>query len=251
MRMAARSFVTSVLVLSAASLASAAPPIWEPDFGTQLGLTDDSTTSRTFASLDFTFPFVGIDYTGADNLWVSSNGFISLGADSGPDCCAGDVAILLAEGPRIALFWADHAPDGSAGNDVYINAFNDDGDPEIDRVVITWNDRLIDNGQTIVAQIQLFEDGTVIFGFDGYDLTGFDDTTLIGLSPGSGASDPGSTDLSASMPFNTGTEPTVYELYVGAPPLVDVDQTNVTFVPNGQGGWGVDLPVELLSFSVE
>lgn len=246
-----RNFVTSILVIAVASLASAAPPIWEPNFGTQLGMTDDSTTSQTFASLNFTFPFVGTTYTGTDELWISSNGFLSLGADNGAGCCAGDVADLLAGAPRVALFWADHRPDGSAGNDVYINAFNDDGDPENDRVVVTWNDILWDNSQPILAQIQLFEDGTVILGYDGYDLTGFNDTTLIGLSPGGGASDPGSTDLSSSMPFNTGTEPTVYELFVGAPPPIDVDQTNVTFTPNGQGGWGVDVPVELQSFDIE
>lgn len=239
------------MIVIGAGTALAAPPIWEPSFGTRLGLTDDSTTSQTFATLNFTFPFVGTTYTGADELWISSNGFISLGVDNGSDCCAGDPAALVAEGPRIAAFWADHRPDDIDGNDVYLNAFNDDGDPENDRVVITWNDHLYDNGQPILAQIQLLEDGTVILGYNGYDLTGFNDDTLIGLSPGGGVADPGSTDLTASIPFNTGTEPTVYELYIGAPPAIDVDQTNVVFVPNGQGGWGIDLPVELQSITVE
>ncbi len=179
------------MIVIGAGTALAAPPIWEPSFGTRLGLTDDSTTSQTFATLNFTFPFVGTTYTGADELWISSNGFISLGVDNGSDCCAGDPAALVAEGPRIAAFWADHRPDDIDGNDVYLNAFNDDGDPENDRVVITWNDHLYDNGQPILAQIQLLEDGTVILGYNGYDLTGFNDDTLIGLSPGGGVADPG------------------------------------------------------------
>jgi hypothetical protein len=251
MRRRTHGVISVAVILTVAGAVIAAPPIWEPSFGTELGLTDDSTTSRTFTSLNFSFPFVGTTYTGSDELWISSNGFISLGVDNGSDCCAGDPALLVAEGPRIAAFWADHSPNATAGNDVYINAFNDDGDPENDRVVITWNDLLFDNNQPILAQIQLRDDGTVVLGYDGYDLTGFNDNTLIGLSPGGGVGDPGSTDLTASMPFNTGTEPTVYELFIGTPPPIDVDQTNVVFVPNGQGGWGVDVPVELQSFSVD
>jgi hypothetical protein len=239
----------AVAVVLSAPNAVADPPIWEPNFGTGLGLSDDSTIGQTFASLNFTFPFVGVTYTGAQELFVSSNGFISLGTDNGPDCCSGDPAVLVAEYPRIAVFWADHNP--SAAGDVYLNFFNDDGDPESERVVITWDDVLFDNGLPITVQIQLVDDGTVIMGFNGWDLTGFNDNTLIGLSPGGGVPDPGSTDFTATLPFNTGAEPTVYELFIGTPPPVDLDQQNIVFVPNGQGGWGADVPVELLSFSIE
>ncbi|MBI1852743.1 MAG: hypothetical protein HYR85_20575 [Planctomycetes bacterium] len=37
------------------------------------------------------------------------------------------------------------------------------------------------------------------------------DNTLIGISPGAGAADPGATDLSASMPFSSTNQPTIYE----------------------------------------
>jgi hypothetical protein len=232
-----------------ASSVAAAPPIWEPNFGTNLNLTDDSTIGQTFASLNFTFPFVGVTYSGAQELFVASNGFISLGSDNGADCCSGDPVQLVAEYPRIAAFWADHNP--TAGGDVYLNYFNDDADPESERVVITWDDVLFDNGLPINVQIQLVDDGTVIMGFNGWDLTNFNDNTLVGLSPGGGVADPGSTDFTATLPFNTGSEPTVYELFMGTPPPIDLDQQNIVFVPNGQGGWGADVPVELLGFTVE
>lgn len=243
----------AIAAVAAAALiappAVAAPPIWEPNFGTALNLTDDSTIGQTFASLNFSFTFVGVTYSGAQELYVSSNGFISLGADNGSDCCSGNPSLLVTEYPRIAAFWADHNP--SAAGDAYLNFFNDDGDPESERVVITWDDVLYDNGLPITVQIQLVDDGTVIMGFNGWDLTGFNDDTLIGLSPGGGVPDPGSTDFTAMLPFNTGTEPTVYELFIGTPPPIDLDQQNIVFVPNGQGGWGADVPVELLGFTVE
>jgi hypothetical protein len=241
--------VASLAVVLTAPSMIAAPPIWEPNFGTGLNLTDDSTIGVTFASLNFTFTFVGVTYSGAQQLYVSSNGFISLGTDNGSDCCQGDPVVLVAEYPRIAAFWADHNP--TAAGDAYLNFLNDDADPESERVVITWDDVLYDNGLPITVQIQLVDDGTVIMGFNGWDLTGFNDNTLIGLSPGGGVADPGSTDFTATLPFNTGAEPTVYELFVGMPPPVDLDQQNIVFVPNGQGGWGADVPVELLGFSVE
>ena len=233
----------------AAPPAAADPPIWEPNFGTALGLVDDSTIGQSFGSVNFTFTFVGVTYSGSDQFFVSSNGFISLGNDNGDGCCSGNPADLVAGYPRIAAFWADHNP--SAAGDVYLNFFNDDADPESERVVITWDDVLYDNSLPITVQIQLVDDGKVILGFNGWDLTGFNDDTLIGLSPGGGVTDPGSTDFTATLPFNTGSEPTVYELFVGVPPPIDLDQQNIVFVPNGQGGWGTDYPVELQGFTVE
>jgi hypothetical protein len=63
---------------------------------------------------------------------------------------------------------------------------------------------------------------------------------LIGVSPGGGAADPGSTDFTAAIPFNSGSDPTIYEFFPDAgPPLVDVDNTNIVFTPNGSGGFAI------------
>ena len=106
--------------------------------------------------------------------------------------------------------------------------------------MITWDTVYYDNNEPFLAQIQLLEDGTIILGFDNLNLlAGFNDDVLIGLSPGGGVTDPGSTDLTANMPFNSGTEATIYEFFTGNPPPIDLEQLNVFFTPNANGGWQV------------
>ncbi len=56
--------------------AKAVAPMWESNFGSALGLSDDSVSNQTFDT--FNFPFVGTNYTGSDTLSIFSNGFISL-----------------------------------------------------------------------------------------------------------------------------------------------------------------------------
>ena len=66
----------------------------------------------------------------------------------------------------------------------------------------------------MLAQVQLLESGTIIFGYNGIDLrNALNDVTedvLVGLSPANGASDPGSTDISNTAPFSSVSEPTIY-----------------------------------------
>ncbi|MBI1851028.1 MAG: hypothetical protein HYR85_11860, partial [Planctomycetes bacterium] len=203
-----------------------------------LNLTDDSVYNTTFGALNFSFRFEGVTYSGLSVLSVSSNGFVSIGGDNGDECCAGVPANLVGDAfGRIAAFWADMNP--SNGGNVFLNTFNDIGGPEIDRVVITWDTVLYDNNLPIRYQIQMKSNGVIILGYNGYSLAGFNDDTLIGISPGGGAADPGSTDLSATMPFNSGAQPTIYELFIGTPPPIDVDQTNIVFAPNPTGGYRV------------
>lgn len=228
----------ALIVLTGWSIAAIAQPaVWETDFGSDLGLGDDSTADVALA--DFTFPFQGTTYTGADIINVSSNGFISINGDNGSDCCAGNPAGLVGDTfGRIAVFWADLNPSSAGG--VFVNTFDDDMNMVTDRLVVTWDTVLFDNDGPISVQAQLFADGTIILGYNGFLLAGFNDDTLIGVSPGGGVADPGSTDLTASVPFDSGAEGTVYEFWIGAPPAVDVDQTNIVFTPNGTGGWDVD-----------
>jgi hypothetical protein len=86
--------------------------------------------------------------------------------------------------------------------------------------------------------------GTIIFGYNGIVQTSSQlSNILVGVSPGNNTPDPGSTNLNEKSSFNTGSEPTVYQLFVASPPPpIDLDGTNVVFEPNGQGGFVVSTP---------
>ncbi|HET6464309.1 MAG TPA: hypothetical protein VFH55_01705, partial [Nitrospiria bacterium] len=225
---------------------SSPPAIWEASLGStilsggHLDNDDNNTADITFGT--FSFPFGGTTYTGSDILSISSNGFVSLGGDNGADCCNGSPTLLVNDAfARIAPFWTDLDP--SHGGDVFINTFSDGGGP-VDRIVITWAVGLhACSGPAchVLVQLQLLSDGTIIMGYNGIVLTSSVNTdVLIGVSPGGGVADPGSTDLSASIPFGSGSQSTVYERFINAnPPPVDVDSTNIIFIPNGSGGFSV------------
>ena len=86
--------------------------------------------------------------------------------------------------------------------------------------------------------------GTIIFGYNGIVQTNSQlSSILVGVSPGNNAADPGSTNLNGKSSFDTGTESTVYQLFVASsPPPIDLDGGNVVFEPNGLGGFVVSTP---------
>jgi len=253
---AERTFAIMLLALGIAATQSTAvyaqPPVWESQTGATLpgqalDNVNDDTVNLTFDSMSF--PFAGKTYTGTDILNISSNGFISLGGDNGPGCvnldCSGKSQQLLDfSNPSIALLWTDLNPNGVAGGgDIFISTFNDDDDPAIDRIVITFATGFADcanNACSALVQVQLLEDGTIIFGYNGIRQT-TDQTAdiLIGLSPGNGAADPGNTVFSTTVPFDSGMEPTIYQLF-SPPQDFNLDDTNLVFTPNGMGGFNVD-----------
>ena len=78
------------------------------------------------------------------------------------------------------------------------------------------------------------------------------DDILIGLSPGGGGADPGSIDLTATS--DSGSEATIYELFTDDPPSVDLQNSTITFTPNGSGGFGIavtaggfEVPTEIFT----
>jgi hypothetical protein len=236
---------------------TAEPPIWEsiiaapsgdigPHFGV-IGLdkADDATMGLTFGSFRFSFPYDGITYSGDDMLYISSNGFISLGGNNGTgcsdiDCSSEPWQLVQAQFPTIAPFWTDLDP-GTAGGDIFFNGFQEDDDPEIDRIVITFATGFYEceNEEcSVLAQVQLKEDGTVIFGYNGITQTNSQTSDiLVGLSPGNHVTDPGSRDFSDISRTDTGHEPTIYEVYrASSPPPFDLDGGNIIFEPNGGGG---------------
>ena len=246
--------------------ASTEPPTWESQLGATVTDTfanpalDDFDDADTGAALTFgtmTFPFYGIDYDTTDVLNISSNGFISLGGDNGDGCdatfnCEGDVTGLISGTfPRIAPFWTDLDP-GEEGGDIYINRIDDDDpvDGIVDRIVITFatgiNDCDADECRAL-TQVQLLKNGTIIFGYNGIDLTNANndanDDVLVGISPGIGAANPGNTNISRTAPFNSGPATAIYELFKAPPaPKFDLDGGNVIFTPDGGGGFDVTAP---------
>lgn len=184
----------SIIILAVITLvpAHAVPVNWEPSFGTNLNLGDDQSLS---VSLGFSFPFQGSTYS---SVFVSSNGFISLGGDNGDGCCEGTlqgdpvfgISGFLDGSPRIAPAWFDMISEVDTANNVYLNA-------SAGRAVFTWNN-LTEWGGTArnTFQVQLLADGSIIFSY----LT-LNDTTLtshkalIGITSGGGVADPGETDL--------------------------------------------------------
>jgi hypothetical protein len=61
---------------------------------------------------------------------------------------------------------------------------------------------------------------------------------LVGLSPGKPSTDPGPTDFSTDVPFDSAMEPTIYQLF-SPPQDFNLDDTNLVFTPNGMDGFNV------------
>ncbi len=199
---------------------------WEGNYGTSLGLYNDEVDNQTFDT--FSFPFAGETYTGGSMLSISSNGFVRLGGDNGSGWCSGNPDELVNDDyARIAPMWTDLDPSDDGYGDVYINRFNDDRDPDIDRIVVTWDTVFSGGYGPVLVQAQLFEDGNIIMGFHNLQQTCGNDI-LTGVSPGGGVVDPGSTDFTAQASFSSGSVPTVYKVFYTP------ENTNPTWSPDSR-----------------
>ncbi len=203
------SVLGGVLLLFAAiqNSALAAPAIWEPIFGPSLGLSDDSTTS---VGLSFTFNFQGTNYT---SVFVSSNGFLAFGSNPGSQCCDGNLSSFLSGPPRISVAWGDQDP--GAGGAVRFMDFGT-------KAVFTWDGvPEFSNSSPNTYQIQLFADGTIVFGYDvlnsNQDAGGHRHHVLIGITEGGGAADPGEVDFASANPFIASNLGTTYEFFARGP----------------------------------
>ena len=161
---------------------------------TALVLANDDAVK---VELPFPFPFCGAVY---DSVWVSSNGFLTFGVgDTNPVASA---TALLVGPPRICGLWADLDP--SAGGSV---SAKEVGGNFV--VSFTQVPEIFFAGPSTFS-ITLRPDGThrVAFGPTNAILD-----ALAGRSPGTGAPNPGLTDLStAPQPLGVAAE-TVYETF--------------------------------------
>jgi hypothetical protein len=231
--------------------ASAAPPIWESDFGAELTDLTGEDDEETDVTLSFPFPFEGTNYT---MVYVGTNGGLQLGDLGDDDEIDYDAWESLDE------FYDD-------GGEPTIFPFNTDLDLETtgtihfrdlgDRAVFTWNEVGSNEEEEHLAtfQVQLLANGTIIFAYNGlFDdpgenlLDSLNEGIVVGISESTG-NDPGTSDLSAA-PFST-TENTVYEVwfYDEDDPEnseFDLDMKNLIFTPMADGGFTVErLPLKV------
>lgn len=153
-----------------------------------VAMGDDVVVIR---SIPFSFPHAG----GSTNVvGFCSNGYVWL-ANNGNADYTPSVGEFLLESPRIAACWMDLNP--SSGGITYFES-------SATRVVMTWS-QVPEFGSTTnrnTFQVQLYPDGRIVLG---YQVLASGQSVLVGYSRGGGVADPGPTDISAAMPFTTGS----------------------------------------------
>lgn len=186
-----------------------------------LSAGDDSTHA---VALPFPFPYDGGVLT---QIVVSSNGFLYLSAiDGGNGCCNGDVYDLLNNEPRIAGHWMDLYPPGGGG--VYA-----DLDPLTGDFCVTW-DQVPEffSGPANTFQIALKPSGAFEIRYG--TVVNTTHVSICGFSQGHGATDPGSSDLSA-MPtasLSGGTPLMLTNLNATLPQLGGALQQEISRLPS-------------------
>ena len=191
--------------------------LFETNYGTFWTTCDDCSTAR---ALPFAFPFYGVNQSTA---FVGTNGYITFG--SGDSTYAESVPAFNNR-PRISAFFDDLI----GGGGVFIN------DQLPGRFVVTYDrtQQYCCYGSRTL-QIQLFNDGRIVFAYKG--ITPLDTGTITGLTPG-----PNSPFLQVnysqtpSIEVPAGTA--VYEYFTAAN-LFDLDNSFVVFTPAAGGGYSV------------
>jgi hypothetical protein len=213
------------------------PPVPGTNFETPIATCDDCVTNVNFG---FSFPFVGHSYSSGE---LSTNGSISLGGSNGRSytpavsgsVCEGCDPTFLGGFPRIAVAWADHDFYNTDNNGALrFNTFPG-------RAVFTWDaaSEFYAMGRN-TFQLQLRSDGSIVFAYVNLDFTNSYHNILTGVTPGNGASDPGSVNFASHVPFSTSNS-TVYQFFSPASTF-NLNGVALIFVPNSSGGWDVSDP---------
>lgn len=201
-------------------------PTYFTGFSNNLMLADDQAIAVT---LPFVFPY---GTSSVSTIYVSSNGFITLGTTNpGSGCCTGTAAGLLSGPPRIAAWWADLYPPGGGG--VYADLDTVSGD-----FVVSWQAvPEFFSGPPQSCQIALSPSG--IFTIRWSNVSAGTHTWLAGYSSGNGTANPGPTDLSTvnGTVINGPQVPLTLAAATGSRPQVGgtftVTTTNIAPAPNG------------------
>ncbi|WP_331155552.1 hypothetical protein [Steroidobacter sp.] len=171
-------------------------------------LDDDATQE---IDIPFNFPYQGQNWS---SVFVNSNGNLTFGA--GSTDYSESVGELLSGPPRIAALWDDLSPQ--------------EGEVYVEADAASWTVSFVNVPQFILGDsnsfsITLSADGGVAVAYD--DVAALD--AVVGITEGSGATNPGETDLSANAPLSvTGT---TYEAFPGATDSFDLDNATLSFDP--------------------
>jgi hypothetical protein len=177
--------------------------VWFTPQTPDLVLGDDALSAPQ--ALPFSFPYPGGSTTSIviesnGNVWLQAPTHTNLLVSSGP-------AALLSRGPVISAFYDDLDPSPVGGGSVHF-----DVDAALGKAYITWVDVPIwvatppPVRPTNTFQVMLTSSGAVELRYQGMDSSLSWTQTTCGFSPGANNRDPGSRDISATMPFNTATD---------------------------------------------
>jgi hypothetical protein len=141
----------------------------------------------------------GFPYPGGvtSSITIGSNGYVYLQPSFNSAAFYNYVYGFLSEAPRLCAAFGDWDP--SAGGSMHY-----DVGPNDEWVAITWLDvpEWPQPGTSVTFQMVLYRSGHVDFVYPGA-VGMIAAPTLVGFSPGYISIDPGSTDISASVPFAT------------------------------------------------
>lgn len=223
-----RSFLLSPNGSGGWNVSVCASNCFEAGYAAGLNLGDDQLA--TGLALGFSVSLPGVGTTNA--IDVDSNGWIGLVSGGWVSDYTESSAEFLGQGARLAVFWDDLDP-ASAG-DVYFDTFPG-------KAVVTWAgvpEYGTSNLNTFQAQI--FSNGNILLSYT--TVTPLDGLT--GYSSGAVANDPGSSDLSARVPFATSGGGTPLSIFASAAPRLGTTiQLGVNNVPAGVIGAAMNIGV--------
>lgn len=194
-------------------------PGWYTPTTPNLNLGDEECSSMR--AMPFTLNFLGGAVAGVK---LSSNGFVWLGAATTDPDPTPSVVDLCSAASRFAPLWMDLDP--SAGGTMHF-----DLDPSNQAAYCTWIGVPARGGTAgNTFQVVLRSSGDVEFRYRV--VAGQAHTAIVGFSPGNGALEPVSHDLSASMPFSLSADVTGLMLVpVGRPVQGQSFTMNIDNIP--------------------
>lgn len=207
------------------------PPIWEEDYGAELATLTGGDDETEQVAISFPFAYGGNTYT---SLYVGTNGALAFGGLGEADDYPSSDEFAATSNAMAAVFWSDMNLN-SQGRIL----FKDFGD----RAVITWDGigSYASELSEFTFQAQLWDDGTIVFGYWGIAGTAYVDVdSHVGLTEGNLGVTPPSRDYSMEMPFLSGD--TVVEVFpIGGE--FDLESSNLVFLPQSGGGYLVTSAV--------
>ena len=198
---------------------------FETNIGANLNLADDGIQRNQ--ALGFTFPCPGAATPTTTAIDIAANGWVGLTPFEVIDTgfYVGASGAEMIRFARIAAWWDDLNP--AAGGGVHFNQLSNPT-----RAVITWNQvPQFGNTDQNTIQLKLFPNGDMeLF----YQLGCMDDA-IVGYSSGNGVADPGSIDLSMTIPTTFGPYGSPLTLRSNRPQLGATIVYQTSNIPNNAG----------------